>query len=112
MTQHDDSVTLRQMLDYAREAVEMCRTASRADLDRERMFQLALVRLLEMIGEAATRVSGQGRAAQPDIPWTQIISLRNRVVHGYDVVNLDVVWGIVHDDLPPLIPQLEKIVAE
>ena len=111
MTQHDDLVTLRQMLDYAREAVDMCRTESRAELDRKRMLQLALVRLLEMIGEATTRVSVQGRASQSDIPWAQIIGLRNRVVHGYDVVNLDVVWGIVHDDLPPLIGQLEKIVG-
>jgi uncharacterized protein with HEPN domain len=112
MSRHDDSVPLHHMLDHAREAVEMMRGRERRDLDTNRMLNLAVVRLLEIIGEAANRISEAGRSGIPDLPWPQIVGLRNRVIHGYDVINLDIVWKIVHEDLPPLIKELEKHVKE
>ena len=108
MSKHDDSIPLQQMLDHAREAVNMIAGKERADLDRERMLELALIRLVEIIGEAAARVSPEGRIRYPLIPWREVIGMRNRLVHGYDSVDLDVLWDTVELDLPPLIIELEK----
>ena len=108
MTQHDPAIRLRHMLDYSREAVEMVRGRTRADLDSDRQLNLSLVRLLEMIGEAAGRVPPGERERLPGIPWADIVGLRNRLVHGYDEVNFDILWVIVKDDLSPLIDELER----
>jgi uncharacterized protein with HEPN domain len=97
------------MLDHAREAVAMAAGRTRADLDTDRQFNLALVRLVEIIGEAANRVPDAERAGMSQIPWPQIVSLRNRLIHGYDEVDFDILWQIVTRDLPPLIKALEKI---
>ena len=78
-------------------------------MDTNRPLNLSLVRLLEIVGEAASRVPADERAKYPDIPWAQIVSLRNRLIHGYDNVDFDILWQIVTQDLPPLIVQLEKI---
>jgi len=105
-----DSVPLKQMLDYAREAVGLTAGKSRSDLDNDRFFDLALTRLLEIIGQAANRVPDELQAANPEIAWHQMISLRNRLIHGYDSIDFDILWAIVKTDLPELIVQLEKIV--
>jgi uncharacterized protein with HEPN domain len=109
MTRHDDTTRLHHMLDYAREAVEMTAGRQRTNLDQDRMFQLALVRLVEVVGEAATRVSAEGQRRYDTIPWAEVRGLRNRLVHGYDIVDLNILWDIVQDDLPPLIAELERI---
>ena len=84
MTRHEDRVRLRHMLDHAREAVAMLVGKERADLQGERMLELALVRLVEIVGEAAARVSSEGQARYPFIPWREVIGMRNRLVHGYE----------------------------
>ena len=109
MTQHDDIVRLQHMLEHAREAVAMIEGKGRADLRRERMLELALVRLIEVVGEAAARVSPEGQAKYTSIPWPQVVGMRNRLIHGYDQVDLDVLWDTIEDDLPPLITELKKI---
>jgi uncharacterized protein with HEPN domain len=86
---------MRQMLDHAREASLLAVGRSRADLDGDRLYLLALTRLLEILGEAAARVSQGTRDRHPDIAWKQIVGLRNRLIHGYDQVDCDVVWSIV-----------------
>jgi len=103
---------LRHMLDHAREAVAFARSKTRADLDADRLLNLALTRLLEIVGEAAGRVPEDVRVRHPEIPWPQIVGLRNRLVHGYDSVDLDILWQIVTSDLPPLIASIESIIAE
>ena len=108
MTRHDTVVRLRHMLDHAREAVVMARGRTRADLDTDRQLNLSLVRLLEIVGEAAAKVPPEEREGLPGIPWRDVVDLRNRLIHGYDEVNFDVLWNIVHDDLPALIVELEK----
>ncbi|MHC4295202.1 MAG: HepT-like ribonuclease domain-containing protein [Planctomycetota bacterium] len=100
---------MRHMLDHAREATDLVQGRNRDDLDADRLLSLALVRLLEIIGEAAGRVSNQIRTKHPGIPWPQIISLRNRLIHGYDAVDKDILWEIVTRDLPPLIEILQVI---
>ncbi|MBI3608492.1 MAG: DUF86 domain-containing protein [Nitrospirae bacterium] len=109
MSRHDDLVRFRHILDHAREAAALVRNKRRDDLDSDRVLSLALVRLLEIVGEAANRVSEDERARHADIAWAQIVSLRNRLVHGYDSVDMDILWRILHDDLPLLIAQVEKL---
>ena len=107
-----DAAHLGHMLDHAREARAIVQGRTRTDLDRDRLLNLALVRLLEIVGEAANRVSSAGRADHPDIPWTEVVGLRNRLIHGYDQVDFDILWQIVTGDLPPLIEGLEKAMGE
>jgi uncharacterized protein with HEPN domain len=109
---HNASTRVKHMLDHAREAEALTRTLKRADLDDDRVLGLALVRLLEIVGEAAGRIPGEMRDEHAEIPWSQIISLRNRLIHGYDSVDMDVVWQILWDDLPPLIRQPESLLNE
>ena len=90
----------------------MAQGKTRADLDADRQLNLSLVRLLEIVGEAASRVPREERARHPDIPWPEIVSLRNRLIHGYDTVDFDILWKIVKQDLPPLIEALEQIVGQ
>jgi uncharacterized protein with HEPN domain len=71
-----------------------------------------LIRLLEIIGEAANSVSEETQRAHPRVPWRKMVGLRNRLIHGYFNVNLDVVWDTVRNDLPDLIPALEEVLAE
>jgi uncharacterized protein with HEPN domain len=108
MSRHEIDVRLRHMLDHAKEAVGMVRGRTRRDLDNDRQLNLSLVRLLEIVGEAAGRVPTEERAHHPAIPWPEIVGLRNRLIHGYDSVDFDILWQIVSDDLPPLIVALEK----
>lgn len=108
----DDVIYLKDMLDHAREALDMIRGKEIEDLGRERMLELALTRLVEIIGEAAGRVSQEERDKHPEIPWHEVIGMRNRLAHGYDSVDLNVLWDTVELDLPPLIAQLEKILEK
>jgi uncharacterized protein with HEPN domain len=110
MPPRDPAARLRHMLDHAKEAVAMVKGKSRADLDRDRQLNLALVRLLEIVGEAASRIPDETRSPYPQVPWAQIVSLRNRLIHGYDAVDFDVLWEILTSDLPPLIAALEKVI--
>jgi len=109
MSQHNDEVRYRHMLDHAMEALAMIQEKNRSDLDNDRMLELALVRLVEIIGEAAARVGTESREKYPSVPWLQIVGMRNRLVHGYDAVDLDVLWDTIIDDLPPLIAELENL---
>jgi uncharacterized protein with HEPN domain len=111
MTQHEDTIGLRHMLDHAREAATLVQNMTRDDLHANRVLSLALIRLLEIVGEAATRISEDLRARHPQIAWRQIISLRNRLIHGYDAVDLDILWQILHEDIPPLITDLARLVS-
>ncbi len=111
MSRHDDSITLKQMLDHAQEALNMIEGLSREDLDHDRKLNLALVRLLEVVGEAAGRLSPAFREKNKMIPWFEIISLRNRLIHGYDMVDFDMLWSILEKDLPDLITNLKKCIS-
>ena len=112
MSKHDDQVSIKDMFSHAREAVELLGDATRQELERNRVMQLALTRLVEIVGEAANRVSQPAQRKNTEIPWPQIIGMRNRLVHGYDVIDFDLLWDTVTNDLPPLISALQKIVEE
>lgn len=112
MSRHDDQVSMRHMLDHAREACAIARGRKRSDLESDRMLQLSLTRLAEIVGEAASRVSISTREKYPEIPWPDIVGMRNRLIHGYDIVDLDLLWDTVETDLPSLIAQLEAILRD
>lgn len=100
------------MLDYATEALDMVRGRERGDLEPDRQLSLALVRLLEIVGEAASWVTTDFRTDHGQIPWADIVGLRNRLIHGYDSVDPDILWDIVVGDLPPLVEQLRKVLDD
>lgn len=112
MTQHDDSVSLQQMLDHSREAMRMIERRSRDELDTDRMLALALIQLIQIVGEAARRVSVPYQDQHSQIQWSSIIGLRNRLIHGYDSVDYDVLWRIVTLDLPALVTSLQTAVDD
>ena len=108
----DDPTRLGHMLDAAKQAFSFCRGRSRTDLETNCMLSLSLARLLEIIGEAARAVSPEYRAGHSTVPWKQIVGMRDRLVHGYFDINLDVVWETVTHDLPPLIAALERLLEK
>ena len=105
-----DQVRLRHLRDAAQEAARFTAGRSRADLETDRMLSLALVRLLEIIGEAARAVSPSLRQVHPEILWRQMVGMRDRLIHGYFDVDLDIVWETVSHDLPTLIPPLAQLI--
>lgn len=106
-----DKARLRHMLDAAQEAVSFAAGRSRQDLETDRMLNLSLVRLLEIVGEAARGLSPEFRDAHPETPWKKIAGMRDRLIHGYFDVNLDIVWQTVTQEVPMLIAQLEAIAS-
>ena len=111
MPSPSDDIRIRHMFDYSREAVLLAGKRRRSDLDADRMLQLSLVRLVEIVGEAASRVSADTCERYPQIPWLKIAGMRNRLIHGYDFLDYDILWQTVTEDLPTLIHELEDIVA-
>jgi uncharacterized protein with HEPN domain len=112
MSRHEDTVSLRQMLDHIEEAVALAQRRKRDDLESDRVFFLALLKLVEIVGEAATRVSQAMQAAHPELPWREVIGTRNRLIHGYDAVDYDILWEIVATDFPPLAKPLRTVLGD
>ena len=104
-----DAVRVRHIRDAARDAVRFVEGKSRADMEANEMLCLALVRLLEIIGEAANGISPDLRKKYPTVHWAGMTGMRNRLIHGYFDVNLDVVWETVTKDLPPLVTEMELV---
>lgn len=112
MPRPEDLDRLRHMVEAAQEAVDHAAGRTRQDLDEERLLQHALVRLVEIVGEAAGRLSPETQAMAPHLPWSMMVSMRNRLIHDYFMVDLDVVWDTVTLDLPALIPQIERLLED
>ena len=108
---NEDAVRLRHMLDAAKRAIDFMQGRAKSDLESDEQLSLAVVRLLEILGEAARNVSEDLRKDYPDIPWRQIAGTRDRLIHGYFDVDLDIVWQIISTDLPVLVAQLEKALS-
>jgi uncharacterized protein with HEPN domain len=108
MSRHDPTASLRDMLEYAAKAVRFCENKTREDFEQDEMLQLAVARAVELVGEAASRVPVDVRNQYPAIPWQDIVGTRNRLIHGYDRVDLRVIWDTIQDDLPPLVEMLHS----
>jgi uncharacterized protein with HEPN domain len=108
----DDQVRLEHMLDTVQRIRAMVRGRSRDAFESDEVRQLAILHLIQVLGEAASRVSAEFRDAHPELPWGQMVGMRNRIVHGYDHVDPAIVWRVATDDVEPVLAALERILAE
>lgn len=112
MSKADESIRLRHMLEAAQKIAAFTQGRTRHDLDTDEMLTLAVVRLIEILGEAAKNISPTVQATAPAIPWRQIAGTRDRLAHAYFDVNLDIIWQVIVSDLPPLIQNLEALIQQ
>ncbi|HEX2091839.1 MAG TPA: HepT-like ribonuclease domain-containing protein [Longimicrobiaceae bacterium] len=98
------------MLLAARDVHEVAEGLTREQLAVSKRDQLALAKAVELVGEAASRVSEKTRQAHGQIPWRRIVGMRHRLVHDYQNLDLDILWGVVRDEIPPLIAALEPLI--
>ncbi len=103
---------IRHMLDAIAENLQYTAGMSFEQLGSDPKTLKAVVWNVTMIGEAARHIPADLEAAHPEVPWAKIRGMRNHIVHGYDVIDWEIVWTVVHQDLPPLVPALEKILKE
>ena len=105
-----DEPLLLDMLNAAADAVEFVGSADQTQFKADKMLQYAVIRCIEIVGEAARKVSRGFQSANPEIPWPDIVGMRHRLIHNYSDVRLDLVWSVVHDKLPELIAALRQLV--
>ena len=105
-----DGAYLLDMLLAARDAVGFAGRVTYSQFENSRLHQNAILKAVEIVGEAASHVSSSMRESQPDIPWREIVGMRNRLVRVYFDVDIGLVWRTVQEDLPALVAQLERIV--
>jgi uncharacterized protein with HEPN domain len=106
-----DRVRLKHMLDAALEAISFAQGRTRNDLTTDRMLLLSIVKEIEIIGEAATRISTDIKQNFPGVPWAIVAGMRHRLVHAYFDIDEDVVWSTVEMDLPALAGKIAEILA-
>jgi uncharacterized protein with HEPN domain len=102
-----DRERLEHMLAAARDAVTISKPRARPDLDNDILLQHALVRCVQIVGEAAARVSDEGRQRVPGLPWPRIVGMRHILVHAYYKVDLDAVWRVATEHIPQMVPLLD-----
>ena len=105
----DDKIRLRHMLDSGRDAIFFAVDRTRKDLDSDRQLVMAIIKCIEIIGEAAGKISPETQIEIPDLPWRDMVNMRHRLVHSYYDINLDIVWSTIQKDLPALVEALEAI---
>jgi uncharacterized protein with HEPN domain len=108
MSPRDDSLRVADMLAAARDARTFVAGRKESDLAGDRQLTLALLKCVEIVGEAAARVGQETRSKYPGVPWAHIVGMRNRLVHNYFDVDLSLLWTTVVDDLPELVAMLEQ----
>ena len=106
-----DAIRLKHTIDAANEALSFIAGKSKTDLIADRKLALAVIKSIEIAGEAAGKITRELRANSPEIPWQDIVAMGNRLTHGYFDINLDIVWKTVTEELPPLITELEKLLS-
>jgi uncharacterized protein with HEPN domain len=105
----DDALVLDIVL-AAADAREFVGGLDWKDFEASRLHQNAVIRSLEIIGEAAGKLSAEFTSARPELSWREIVNMRHRLIHAYSEVRLDVVWSVVRDDVPKLIAVLTPLV--
>jgi uncharacterized protein with HEPN domain len=109
MSKIDDRTRLLQVLNASQKAVNLTQNKTFSDLENDEVLALALVKLIEIVGEAASKVSKEYQIDQSQIMWSAIIAMRNRLVHAYFDINLKILWQTTQEDLPILIKQLNQL---
>ena len=108
----EDRIRILHMIEATETALNFVTARQRADLNSDQMLLFALVRAIEIIGEAAGRVTEATQAAAAEIPWSLVVSMRNRLIHAYFDVDSDVVWKTATEELPALLPKLRELAGE
>lgn len=108
--ENKDLVRLKHMLDSAKAILSFAKGKRRASLDKDRLLLSAVLRELEVIGEAANRISEKTKKRFPDLPWKELVGMRNRLIHAYFDVDHDIIWKTVREYLPSFQKQLEQAV--
>jgi uncharacterized protein with HEPN domain len=106
----EDRVRILHMIEAAETVARFVAGRSRSDLDRDQMLLFAVVRAIEVLGEAASKISPETRAAIPSVPWGAMVAMRNRLIHGYFDMDATVVWRTATEEVPELIPLLRPLV--
>lgn len=109
MSIQDDTTRLKHMLDAAQKAIAFVNNRTFQDLENDEILALALVKLIEIVGEAASRISKEYQAEHTQISWSAMTGMRNRLVHAYFDINLRILWQTTQEDLPSLILELNKL---
>jgi uncharacterized protein with HEPN domain len=109
MPEHDPIIRLLHMRDYVRKAIAVIEGKTRDDLEKDEILCLALTHLVTLVGETANKYPTEKQKQYPSIAWPKIISMRNRLIHGYDSVDFDILWDAVKNNFPPLLVELNKI---
>lgn len=100
--QADDAIRIRHMIEAAEACERFATGRGRKDLESDLLLRFALIRAVEVIGEASSKVTFDTKLAIPDVPWPAIIAMRNRLIHAYFDIDLDVLWKTVTDEVPLL----------
>jgi len=108
----DDRIRLQHMLDAAQEALSFAKGKTKDEFTSDRMLMLSIIKEIEIIGEAANKISSQIRKKYPSVPWKDIVAMRNRTIHGYYDINADIVWNTFNKDIPPLAAEIKKIIKK
>ncbi len=109
--ENKDLARLKHMLDSTQAILTFAKGKQRASLDKDLLFQSAVLRQLEIIGEAAGRISDKTKKKFSSIPWKELVGLRNRLIHAYFDVDHDVIWKTIRVYLPPFHELLQQVVA-
>jgi uncharacterized protein with HEPN domain len=107
-----DDAWLLDIVHAARDILSFCADTDAQGFREDLKTQAAVMHRLMVIGEAAKRLSPEFRDAHPDQPWAQIAGMRDRLIHGYDKVRIDVVWQVVENDLGSLLGGIEPLVPD
>ena len=106
-----DIIRLRHMVDATNQALTFVAEKSRSELETDQLLTLALVKLIEIFGEAASKITRDAKSQTQEIPWADIVAMRNRLIHGYFDVNLDIIWRTVNEEMPPIARQIENLLS-
>lgn len=112
MPRHDPIIRLLHMRDYIRKAMRLLEGKSQCALEEDEVLCLALTHLVELVGEAANKCPLEIKDRYSQIPWAKIISMRNRLIHGYDSVDIDILWNAITSNFPGLLVELNKILSD
>ena len=107
-----DKIRILHMIESSKKAQEFLADKTYDELQRNEQLSFAIVRALEIVGEAASQITQETRDKYPNIPWRNIISMRNKLIHAYFDINYRIVWSAVKEDIPQLLQHLENIKDE